>query len=41
LPVLQIERDGFISFNEAERQGLTAPSGDCGGKLDYSRSDLL
>src|SRR5438046_10764762 len=23
LPVLQIERDGFISFNEAERRGLT------------------
>jgi hypothetical protein len=33
LPVLHIERDGFISFNEAE--GLTAPSGD--GKVDHSR----
>jgi hypothetical protein len=31
LPLLQIERDGFISFNEAEKQGLTAPGG---GKLD-------
>jgi len=28
LPVLHIERDGFISFNGAERGGLTAPRGD-------------
>jgi hypothetical protein len=33
-PLLQIERDSFISFNEAEKQGLTAPGGARGGKLD-------
>jgi len=27
IPVLQIEREDFISFNETERRALTAPSG--------------
>src|SRR5260221_3034326 len=38
LPVLHIERDGFISFNGAERRALTAPGGDGG---EYSRVGVL
>src|SRR5258708_12550279 len=38
LPVLHIERDGFISFNGAERRALTAPGGDGG---EYSRFGVL